>query len=181
MDGLSAAASVIAVVQILGQVFDLCRTYLLEVKDARNDIRRLRDEVTSLEDVLTYVADLGRAPGSAKLSILGLLNKPGGPIQQCQTELRELAAKLETGQGKDKMKQFGLRALNWPFSSKDVDKAITVIKRNKATFSLALTADQTYVDLLFAICQCIDGFPFYPQNSTAKTYFGSTLTSKAGP
>ena len=105
MDGLSAAASVIAVIQISGHVFDLCRTYYFEVRNARKDIQRLRDEVTSLQDVLTNVADLPDSPGSAKLSILGL-NQSDGPLQQCRTELTELATKLEAGQGKDKMKQF---------------------------------------------------------------------------
>jgi len=52
-----------------------------------------------------------------------------------------LVAKLEAGQGKNKMKQFGLMALKWPFSSKDVEKLLTTIARNKATFNLALTVD----------------------------------------
>src|SRR2546421_5212303 len=109
MDGLSAAGSVITVIEISGKVFDLCRKYYLEVKDARKEIRRLRDELTSLQDILTNVVDLADAPGSAKLSILGLLNKPDGPLEQCRAELIELTAKLE--QGDDKMRQFGLRAL----------------------------------------------------------------------
>jgi hypothetical protein len=141
MDGLSAAAGVIAVVQISGQVFLLCQTYYLEVKEARTDIQRLRDEVTSLQDVLTNVADLAEDPSSAKLSILSLLNQQDGPVQQCQRDLLELVAKLEPGQGKNKMKQFGLRALKWPFSSKDVEKLLTTIGRYKVTFNLALTAD----------------------------------------
>ncbi|KAI9853595.1 MAG: hypothetical protein M1813_002050 [Trichoglossum hirsutum] len=149
MDGLSAAAGVIAVIQISGRVFDLCRTYYLEVKEARKDIQRLRDEVTSLQDVLASVKDLADAPGSTKLPILVLLNKPDGPVQQCTTELEGLTAKLELKQGKDRMKQFGLRALKWPFSSRDIDKVIKNIGRHKATFNLALTADQTYVELFF--------------------------------
>jgi hypothetical protein len=49
--------------------------------------------------------------------------------------------KLEPGQGKNKMKQYGLRALKWPFSSKDVKKLLTTIGRHKVTFNLTLTAD----------------------------------------
>lgn len=143
MDGISAAASIIAVIQISGQVINLCRTYYSEVRDAKMDIQRLREEITSLQTVLTKVADLANAPDAAKLSTLGLLNQPDGPAQQCLKELITLAAKLNPGQGKDTMKQFGLRALKWPFSSKDVDKAITTIERHKATFNLALAADQT--------------------------------------
>ena len=142
MDPLSAATSVIAVVQISGQVFGLCWEYYSEVKDAKEDIKRLRDEVKSLQDVVTKVADLVDAP-TAKPSVMDLLSQPDGPVQQCLTELIKLAAKLNPGQGKDTMKRFGLRALKWPFSSKDVDKAITTIERHKATFNLALTADQT--------------------------------------
>lgn len=147
MDGLGAVASIIAMMQISGKIFDLCRKYYLGAKDARKDIRRLRDEMTSLQDILTSIVDLADAPGSANLSIFGLLNKPEGPIQRCRAELTELTAKLE--QGNDKMKPFGLRCLKWPFSSKDVDKAIKAIERQKETFSLALTADQTYVKSRF--------------------------------
>jgi hypothetical protein len=141
MDGVSAAASVVAIIQISGQVFALCQSYYSGVKSAREDIGRLRDEVTSLQDVLTNIKDLADAPGSAKLSILDLLNQPDGLIQQCATELKELKTKLDLGQGKDHMKQFGLRALRWPFNRKDVDKTISVIGRQKEIFNLALTAD----------------------------------------
>jgi hypothetical protein len=141
MAGIGEAASIIAVVQISAEVFDLCRTYSLEVKEARTEIQRLRDEVISLQDVLTNVADLVEDPGSAKLSILSLLNQQDGPVQQCQKGLIGLVAKLEIGQGNNKMKQFGLRALKWPFSKQDVDKVLTTIGRHKATFNLALTGD----------------------------------------
>lgn len=143
MDPVSAAASVIAVVQISAQIFDLCLTYYSEVKDARTDIKRLRDEIMSLQSVLTQIADLADARGTTELSNLDLLNQPDGPVQQCRAELMALAAKLNSGQGKDKMRQFGLRALRWPFSRKDVDKTLLAIRRQKEIFTLALTADTT--------------------------------------
>ncbi|KAF4631092.1 hypothetical protein G7Y89_g7033 [Cudoniella acicularis] len=141
MDGLSAAASVIAVVQISTQIFELCQEYYSEVKDARKDIQRLRNEVTSLQDVLTNVEDLAEDSGSANLSVLNLLNQQDGPLRQCQKDLVGLVAKLELGQGKNTMKRFGMRALKWPFSSKDVEKLLITIGRHKATFNLALSAD----------------------------------------
>ncbi|KAI9778281.1 MAG: hypothetical protein M1839_008306 [Geoglossum umbratile] len=76
MDGLSAAAGVIAVVPISGQVFGLCLDYCLRVKSAKEDIRRFRDEVASLRDVLAKVADRADAFGIAKLPALNLLNHP---------------------------------------------------------------------------------------------------------
>ncbi|TVY25789.1 Ankyrin repeat and KH domain-containing protein mask [Lachnellula hyalina] len=143
MDGLSAAASVVALVQISGQIYNLCQTYYSGVKSAREDIRRLRDEVTSLQDVLNGVADLADSPASAKLAVLDLLNQPNGLVEQCRTELAGLITKLADGQGDGKMKKFGLRALKWPFTKKDVDATISIIERQKALFHLAFTTDVT--------------------------------------
>jgi hypothetical protein len=142
MDGLSAIASVIAVVQISSKIFDLCWTYYLGAKDARENIRRLRDEMTSLQDVLTNVAELAEAQGSAKLSILSLLNQSDGPLQRCERELVGLVAKLEPNRGENGMKRLGLRALKWPFNSKEIDETIARIERLKSTFNLALASDQ---------------------------------------
>jgi hypothetical protein len=82
MEVLGAAASVIAVIQISAEVFDICRKYYIEVKDARKDIQKLRDEMTSLQDVLVNVADLADTPGSEKLAVLRLLEKPDVPRPQ---------------------------------------------------------------------------------------------------
>jgi hypothetical protein len=141
MAGLGEAASIIAVIQISGKIFDLCQTFYLGVKEARKDIQRLREEVMSLQDVLTNVADLAEDPGTSKQSVLSLLNQQDGPVQQCQKDLTGLIAKLELGQEKNKRKKFGLRALKWPFTSKDVEKLLIRTGRYKAMFNLALTAD----------------------------------------
>jgi len=55
MDGLSAAASVIAVIQIAEDVYGKLSDYICAVKDASNDIERLKDEVLALRDVLEKV------------------------------------------------------------------------------------------------------------------------------
>ena len=143
MDGLSAAASVIAVIQVSSQIFDLCRTYYINVKDAREDIQRLRDEITALQDVLVNVADLTDDPKSASLKALASISRKDGPLQVCQSELLALAARLDPGEERGRMRQFGMRALKWPFSSKEVDKILDSIGRHKSSFTLALAADQT--------------------------------------
>ena len=141
MDGLSGAASVIAVIDISAKIFDLCQTYFSAVKEARKDIRRLRDGVTSLHDVITEVRDLAEDPSSHRKSVFSCLNQHDGPVQQCERDLRKLVEQLELGEGESKMRRFGLRALKWPFSSKDIDKRLQVINDHKATFTLALTSD----------------------------------------
>lgn len=141
MDGLSGAASIIAVIDISAKIFELCQTYFSAVKEAREDIRRLRDGVTSLHDVITEVRDLAEDPSSSRRSVFSHLNQHNGPVQQCETDLRGLEAQLDLGEGESKMRRFGLRALKWPFSSKDIDKRLQVINNHKATFTLALTSE----------------------------------------
>jgi ankyrin repeat domain-containing protein 50 len=143
MDPLSATASVVAVIQISGTIFDLCRTYFISVKDARKDIQRLQNEITSLQDVLVSLLDLVDTPNAASLQIVKLAIREGGPVQQCQSELAALAERIDIGEKKGQMQQFGLRALKWPLSSKDIDKALLTIERHKASISLALASDQT--------------------------------------
>jgi ankyrin repeat domain-containing protein 50 len=146
MDGLSAAASAIAVIQISFQIFDFCMTYYLNVKDARNDIQRLRNEIISLQDILISVIDLVNAPNSGSMHTLDLVNKDEGSLKQCQLELTALAAKLDPGETSSKFK-LALRTVKWPLNSKEVHKTLAAISRYKSLFVLALTTDQVYVNL----------------------------------
>jgi hypothetical protein len=138
MDGFSAAASVVTMVEISVKIFGACQTYFSAVKEARKDIQRLREGVLSLQDVLTEVRDLTEHPNAADKSVLGLFNQNNGSIQRCEKVLRDLELRLDDGGDQNKMKQFGLRAMRWPFSSKEIDKILEDIHQQKVTFTLAL-------------------------------------------
>jgi hypothetical protein len=144
MDGLSVIASAVAVIQISAQVFDLCRTYYLNVKDARRDIQRLRHEVNSLQDILANVADLANAPQPSVLQTLSLIGQKDGPLEQCRLELTALLAKLDLGEGTSKVK-LALRSLKWPLHSKEIDQVLLAIGRYKSSFVVALSTDQAWV------------------------------------
>ncbi|CAJ2502513.1 Uu.00g099070.m01.CDS01, partial [Anthostomella pinea] len=75
MEGLSAAASVIAVIQLSDAVFTLCRGYVLAVKDARRDIELLCNEGGDHARFRT----LHKLPRS-----------PNGPLESCQRELQAI-------------------------------------------------------------------------------------------
>ncbi|KAH8792864.1 hypothetical protein F5882DRAFT_516605 [Hyaloscypha sp. PMI_1271] len=146
MDGLSVIASVVAVIQISAQVFDLCRTYYLNVKDARRDIQRLRHEVNSLQDILANVADLANAQQPSFLQTLSLIGQKDGPLEQCRLELTALLAKLDPGEGTSKVK-LALRSLKWPLHSKEIDQVLLAIGRYKSSFVVALSTDQASLSL----------------------------------
>jgi hypothetical protein len=139
MDGLSAAASVIAVIQISEDVVSLCSRYLKAVKNAKSDIVRLQGELSSLKPVLEGAQKLLDGPSGTRLETSRLLHG----LRGCYSQLEDLETKLK-GNGK-KMRYCRLRALKWPFESKKVDDIIQTLSKFRDTLSASLNIDQTYV------------------------------------
>ncbi|KAL5374570.1 hypothetical protein DPSP01_011849 [Paraphaeosphaeria sporulosa] len=144
MDSLSGAASVIAVIDISTKVASLCLQYSTEVKHAKGDIERLHQKVGETKIVLGKLQQLLDKRGKSQLPATNTLL---GPLQRCLEELKELEATLQTNlepSGPRKaMQRFGLRALKWPLTSKEVEKTIQNLEKYGHTFSLALQVDQT--------------------------------------
>lgn len=141
MDGLSAAATVIATIQTSAEVVRLCRAYYQATKEARQDILRLQDEVLSLNAILSNIVDMidTEIPNSNAISSILLL--ADGPLQDYRKILLEVLNKLEPGENKRWAKQAGLSSLKWPFRKNELEYALMSIGRIKQTLMLALTAD----------------------------------------
>ena len=139
MDGLSAAASVIAVVQISAEVNSLCQKYLVGVKHARNDIERLSTEVRALREILKRLEELVNSSSVMKLSILAVVNEQGGLMKKCIQQLAGIKDKLEAS---GDMKKIGLRTLKWPSKSEKIEQIIYDLERYKSAFSMTLNTDQ---------------------------------------
>lgn len=67
MEGLGVAANVIAVVDLSVKVASLCLQYAKDVKNAADDVTRLREEVTNLERITKQVQGLLKGPNGGKL------------------------------------------------------------------------------------------------------------------
>ncbi|KAF4232359.1 hypothetical protein CNMCM6805_010005 [Aspergillus fumigatiaffinis] len=111
MDGLSSAASVIAVVQIAGSIVKLCGGYIQEVKDARDNIFSLQWSIEGIQGTLLDLQKSLRWDGGMALPTS---SKLANNITDCLSYLRDLEAKLNPGKGKKLMRKVGLRALKWP-------------------------------------------------------------------
>lgn len=146
MDGLSAAASVIAVVQLLEGVVTLCCRYGKAVKNAKYDIERLSGELDSLKTILGDTQELLEGPNGARLKTSQAFCDT---FQDCSSQLGELESalkdKLENGKRARMMTSFGFRALKWPFESGKIDSAIHNLNKFRETLSAGLNIDQTYV------------------------------------
>ena len=117
MDGVSSAASIIAVVDISFKVLTLCVEYASTVRDAKQDIERLNREIESLRNVLQKVEDEDRCRDT---------------LSQCLSELNKIEARLSSKKA-SWTRQF--LPLKWPFKKKQIDGFLSTLDRHKATLT----------------------------------------------
>ena len=138
MDGLSGAASIIAVIDVSAKIISLCFQYSTAVSNSRKDIERLQKKVSNLKDVFGQVEQLldgqNKTPATHNLS---------DSLKECLWQLEELKTQLEPGKTRNAMSRVGFRALKWPFTSKEVEKCIASLESYEQIYTLALLADQT--------------------------------------
>ncbi|KAL4860467.1 hypothetical protein BDV12DRAFT_205020 [Aspergillus spectabilis] len=141
MDGLSSAASVIAVIQLTGSLVKLCGGYIREVKDAREEILTLQRAITGLEGILQALQKFLQGTGNALPTSSRLVSD----IADCLSDLQALEARLDPGKGTRLMRKMGLRALKWPLKRTDMEGVMKNLERYKSSFLLSLQVDQTYL------------------------------------
>jgi hypothetical protein len=147
MDPLSAAASVIAVVQIADRIIDLCKAYITGVKDAPVDLRAILIEVGSVKCVLEVI-ELLDSTGNGVSTIHGveILEKLRSPLEGCKEALNALEALFPPPsqtpvKGKRKRFALSLTTLAWPFKRDKAFKFLEEIGRHKSTIALGLTTE----------------------------------------
>jgi hypothetical protein len=142
MDGVSSAASVIAVIQLTGSLVKLCGGYIQQVRDARDEIFTLQRAIISLQGV---VQDLHKFLRSDTGKDLPTSSQLASNVTACLSDLRALEAKLDQGKGIKMMRKVGFRALKWPLKRTEVESIVQNLERYKSSFTLSLQVDQTYV------------------------------------
>lgn len=140
MDGLSSAASVLAVVDMSAKVASLLFQYYKEVKNAKEDIAQVQLQVNSLKNASESVQQHLKGPEGVKLEAS---QKLLAALNDGRSQLESLEQRLQPGEGRRKvMSRFGIRALKWPFDSKDIEKTVQDLSTCTQAISLALQADQ---------------------------------------
>jgi hypothetical protein len=139
MEPLGAAASIIAVVGLAAKVSSLCIHYSRDVKDAKRDISRIQDGVDGLKAALGEVQRLLDGLDATTLSVPHRLRDP---LAACFSHLELLERKLEPGKKRRAMSCVRVRALKWPFESKEVEKIVRDLEMCIHTVLIALQVDQ---------------------------------------
>lgn len=135
MDGLSVAASIIAVLQLTSQVI----TYLNDVKDAPKECRECMVEVSNSNTLLLKL-NLRLSESSTQkpwyAEVQGLAAKDG-PLDQYKLALGHLLAKVEPT---NKLRKL-TNVLMWNFVKEEVANILARTERLKSLISIALEMD----------------------------------------
>ncbi|KAM7188255.1 hypothetical protein V8F20_010632 [Naviculisporaceae sp. PSN 640] len=133
MDGLSAAASIIAVLQLTDSVV----RYINAATGATQDRKRIRDGLRSCEFVLRQLCDRAddSEEGKAWAQTMKALEAPGAPLGRIWLALRAVEILMAPKDGAKKVVAY----IKWPFTSKEVDKILVTLDREKALLELAVS------------------------------------------
>jgi hypothetical protein len=135
MDGLSAAASIIAVLQLTGAVIG----YLNDVKDAPKECQQCTIEASNIQNLLInlrYRLEQGQA-GDPWFTAVRALNIENGPLDQYKQALEQLRSRVETQDGVQKVK----RRLLWKFNKEEVASILARMERLNSLVNIALEMD----------------------------------------
>lgn len=133
---IGLTASIIAIIQLTGQVGALSWGYIGGVRDASRTIHELLDELSSFGKVLRIVLEYAES-NSGKSTVLEELGGKDGPLQKCAEEMARLRLRLEPKSGIRGV----MGVLKWPLKSDETSRYISGIERYKSLFNLALSAD----------------------------------------
>ncbi|KAL8366620.1 hypothetical protein RB595_010469 [Gaeumannomyces hyphopodioides] len=144
MEALGAAASAVAVIELGAKVGALCLQYSRDVKRAKDDIDRFRQQTEALKTIAEGAQRLLQGPDGSRFetaqNLRSALANARSQLDPIHTRLEE---KLKNGRTHRAMRRMGLRALKWPFESKDVEKIISDLRQERDAISAALQVDQT--------------------------------------
>ena len=141
---IGLTASIIAILELSGKAIK----YLQSMTDAREDRKRLLNEVVNVASLLSLLKirlerhqDPHNNP-SSPLEALNLLMVEDGPLYHFQSLLAHLVDKLQPSDAKGMKK---LKDLLWPFKQAEYKEIVESLERYKTCVLLAIQNDHLYV------------------------------------
>jgi len=147
MDPLSVTASVIALLQLSGQIISACITYTSSIKDAPRDLRTIAVEIQSLQAIIRVLDLASIKPAQIQNGLAASLHACRLSLQELSDLLDHQASQSSSGSGSaSKRVQImpTLKTLAWPLKQHRVKSVMDDISRHKATISLSLSAISRY-------------------------------------
>ncbi|KAH7190134.1 hypothetical protein DER44DRAFT_117701 [Fusarium oxysporum] len=153
LESLGIAANVFAVVDMSAKVVGWCAQYAQDVSRAKEDKKRLADEIARLNLASVNVRELLRGPHGSRLKTSYALYLA---TIDSQSQLRRIERLLADGRGQSRA---SFEVLIWPFKSKDLQPVIQDLQRCTNAIYSALEADQTSILLDMEHRTALDRLP----------------------
>jgi len=131
-DPLSIAGLTVSVLQVSTAVFEFVST----VKNAKDDIRRLSQEMFALKGTLDHMIALQQS-SSRDARDAPQMESIIKMTSETLATISKRIAKRNTGLGKS------VQMLTWPFQKGDIDKYVATLERAKTWFMMTLMQDST--------------------------------------
>ena len=139
-DAVGLAASIVGLAAAALKVSKLCHDYHGEAMNAREDIKQLVSEISSLASLLGPLSLLAQDSRISQTSDSDLISQ----LEHQCTEMKQLLDKLECQLNKqpdskprNRMQPFKA-SLRWPFKKEETQNRIQKIERLKTTVTLKL-------------------------------------------
>ncbi|KAK5941278.1 hypothetical protein PMZ80_006556 [Knufia obscura] len=136
MDPFSIASGVVGLLAVIGEVTKAVKDYATAVKDRKQDIHNLHQELLLLGGILGQLRDFlstQQAQDAAFDDDSVLRNA----LVNCTTRLERVGDKLKAGH-EGKLART-LDRLKWPFEQDEIKKLVDALQRSAQTFQFALT------------------------------------------
>ncbi|KAI3576689.1 hypothetical protein IWW34DRAFT_808545 [Fusarium oxysporum f. sp. albedinis] len=125
----------------------------------------LAASVIAIINLSAKVATLCLQYSTANHQALATSRKLVDSLNGCTSELTRLQSRQDPGKARKAMCRFGLRALKWPFDSKEVSGIVSNLDHYKQTIMLCLQVDQT--SILLDIHQRLEAVSLQPEGDTS--------------
>ncbi|KAF4486673.1 Vegetative incompatibility protein HET-E-1 [Colletotrichum fructicola Nara gc5] len=159
-EALGIAGTVLAIAELSAKIGSHCVEYYKAVKNAQDDITRVMEEVHSLGVIANNALDLLKGPRGAELKASGQLVTT---VRRAEDLLKQLEFKLRPSTAREVFSRMHiLRALKWPFKSKEVEGVIKNIAQCTRTFSIGLQLDMATTVLSIDEKLALDKLPTAP-------------------
>ncbi len=147
------AASALAVAELAGKVLVQCRRYILAVKDAEKDIRKILVGVAQLKAILELVNTVAEdfLDDDQAAIVQSILCGPYGLLQACRGTLSELLGVIpgelitEPTTDREKWRKEMARFVKWPSRRSKAEALLDNIEHHKGTIQLVVETGSAYV------------------------------------
>ena len=151
MDGFSAAANIITVIQAANTVISICYDFRAALKKSPWALTRVLDELSDLRSVLENLENLYNS--STPPSPSGTAKSPtsqksiSGPLSTCLAALNHLEGLLGSSllTRRNSKWQALTEAVTWQFKDNEILEILNRIERCKSTLKLDIAAHEWYV------------------------------------